>query len=298
MLVQNAAQEEYFAARVKTRIKQLKTQLRTLKKHGSTVTEYMAKINQVTDSLKALGAPLSREDYIEAALAGLGEEYNTFVTVATARIDHTTESELETQLLTQEELIERFRKTELGAMQVNVAQSNEEIQENSQRRNYSNYNNRGGFRGSRGRRQYRGGGSRSSWWQGSRPQCQLCDKIGHTVIQCYHRFDQDFMNPHLQPLNTTQPPSFAFYNNSSNSRTTQKQQQTQNAAQPASQNSQALLTVPSAMPDTAWYPDSGASHHCTYDARNLATGTSYDGTEQVFGGNGQDIQKSPPPRTA
>ncbi|XP_072084710.1 uncharacterized protein [Arachis hypogaea] len=208
--------EEYFAARVKIRIKQLKTQLRTLKKHGSTVTEYMAKINQVADSLKALGAPLSREDYIEAALAGLSEEYNTFVAVATARIDHTTESELETQLLTQEELIERFRKTELGAMQVNVAQSNEEIQENSQRRSYSNYNNRGGFRGSRG--------SRSSWWQGNRPQCQLCGKIGHTVIQCYHCFDQDFMNPHLQPLNTTQPPSFAFHNNNSNSRTTKQQQ--------------------------------------------------------------------------
>ncbi|XP_016168446.1 flocculation protein FLO11-like [Arachis ipaensis] len=47
------------------------------------------------------------------------------------------------------------------------------------------------------------------------------------------------------------------------------------------------------MPNTAWYPDSGASHHCTYDARNLATGTSYDDTEQVFGGNGQGHTTKP-----
>ncbi|XP_072087975.1 uncharacterized protein [Arachis hypogaea] len=68
--------EEYFTARVKTRIKQLKTQLRTLKKHNSIVMEYRSKINQVADLLKALGAPLSREEFIEATLAGLGEEYN------------------------------------------------------------------------------------------------------------------------------------------------------------------------------------------------------------------------------
>nr|XP_025625982.1 uncharacterized protein LOC112718440 [Arachis hypogaea] len=112
-----ATMESNFVNRVievKSRIKQLKTQLKTLKKHGSPVTEYMAKINQVADALSALGAPLTKDKYIEAALGGLGEEYNIFITVATARIEETSESEFESQLLAQEELVDRFRRTELG----------------------------------------------------------------------------------------------------------------------------------------------------------------------------------------
>ncbi|XP_016197240.1 uncharacterized protein LOC107638463 [Arachis ipaensis] len=284
---------EYFESRVKSRIKQLKTQLKTLKKHGSPVTEYMAKINQVADALSALGAPLTKDEYIEAALGGLGEEYNVFITVATARIEETSESEFESQLLAQEELVDRFRRTELGPVQANIAQR-EDIPERFQGRGFNNY--RGGFRGSRGRGYFRGTG-RSSWWQGSRPQCQLCGKLGHTAVQCFHRFNQDFMNPQMQPLNAAQPPSAAFHNGTSSQNSQQRFQEVKTQP-PAPLNPQAFLTLPSALPDTAWYPDSGASHHITFDKRNLITGSDYDGTEQVFGGNGQDLQENPPSRIA
>ncbi|MED6206675.1 hypothetical protein PIB30_029029 [Stylosanthes scabra] len=42
---------------------------------------------------------------------------------------------------------------------------------------------------------------------------------------------------------------------------------------------QAYLLLPSAISDTAWNPDSGASHHITFDQRNLTTSTDYVGTE-------------------
>ncbi|XP_057755281.1 uncharacterized protein LOC130974409 [Arachis stenosperma] len=179
--------DEYFEVRVKTKIKNLKTQLKTFKKQGSIVAEYIAKFNQVTDSLNALIAPLTKEEYIEAALGGLNEEYSVFITVTTTRMEHMSESDLESRLLTQEELINRFRNTKLGPVHANVAQSSK-VYEKTQDRNYNNYSGRGGFREIRGRG-YPRSSWRLTWWQGNRLQCQLYEKVGHTVVQYYHRFN-------------------------------------------------------------------------------------------------------------
>nr|XP_025635699.1 uncharacterized protein LOC112729763 [Arachis hypogaea] len=51
------------------------------------------------------------------------------------------------------------------------------------------------------------------------------------------------------------------------------------------QQAQALLaTTPAATPliDKAWYLDTGASHHLTFDANNLIAGSEYAGTDQVL----------------
>ncbi|QHN94292.1 uncharacterized protein DS421_17g599980 [Arachis hypogaea] len=79
--------EEYFEDRVKSKIKQLKMQLKSFKKQGSTVIEYMARINQIANAVNALGASLSSEKYIEVVLGGLNKEYNTFITMANSKID-------------------------------------------------------------------------------------------------------------------------------------------------------------------------------------------------------------------
>jgi hypothetical protein len=39
----------------------------------------------------------------------------------------------------------------------------------------------------------------------------------------------------------------------------------------------------------AWYPDSGASHHLTYNPNNLAYRVPYNGQDQVLMGNGQGV---------
>jgi hypothetical protein len=39
----------------------------------------------------------------------------------------------------------------------------------------------------------------------------------------------------------------------------------------------------------AWYPDSGASHHLTYNPNNLAYRAPYNGQDQVLMGNGQGV---------
>ncbi|KAA8546901.1 hypothetical protein F0562_003330 [Nyssa sinensis] len=38
----------------------------------------------------------------------------------------------------------------------------------------------------------RGRGSRHGSLGGNRPMCQICDKVGHLAIKCFHRFDQAY----------------------------------------------------------------------------------------------------------
>ena len=92
---------------------------------------------------------------------------------------------LEALLMAQEEMIERFKKSENPLVQANVSQTSFQESRNGGR----------GFGGRRGRegRGFKGG--RNSWNNSNRPQCQLCGKYGHVVWQCFHRFDQNLPKP-------------------------------------------------------------------------------------------------------
>ena len=89
--------EEYFASCAKFKIKQLKAQLKTIKKQGST-SEYLTEIKEVTNSLAAVGAPICKDDFVEGVLDGLNEDYSAFVTMAMSKFDSLTMSELESLL--------------------------------------------------------------------------------------------------------------------------------------------------------------------------------------------------------
>ena len=64
--------EVYFVSQTKAKVKQLKTQLKAIKKQGPS-SEYLLKIKKVVDSLAAVGSPISDEEHIEIILDGLGE---------------------------------------------------------------------------------------------------------------------------------------------------------------------------------------------------------------------------------
>jgi histone deacetylase 1/2 len=49
------------------------------------------------------------------------------------------------------------------------------------------------------------------------------------------------------------------------------------------------MTDMDALSSASWYPDSGASHHLTFNPNNLAYRTPYNGHEQVMMGNGQGV---------
>ncbi|KAL5803798.1 hypothetical protein ACOSQ3_030598 [Xanthoceras sorbifolium] len=52
---------------------------------------------------------------------------------------------------------------------------------------------------------------------------------------------------------------------------------------------QAMLAAPNTLADSSWFPDSGATNHCTPDVSNLQTKTNYHGSERIYMGNGNAI---------
>jgi hypothetical protein len=77
--------------------------------------------------------------------------------------------------------------------------------------------------------------------------CQLCKKVGHTVLQCWKRFDRNF---------------------------TGEEKSTNNAEHDGSSV------------NTAWYSDTGATDHVTNELDKLTMREKYNGQEHIHTANG------------
>ena len=51
----------------------------------------------------------------------------------------------------------------------------------------------------------------------------------------------------------------------------------------------AMLATPEIVADPMWYPDSGATNHCTADVENLSNKVDYQGKEKIYMGNGAGL---------
>jgi histone deacetylase 1/2 len=245
----------YFTAQTKAKIRQLRSELKTVKKGTKTITEFILRVRAVANILISIGDSVSEQDQIDSILDGLPEEYNPFVMMIYGRPDSPSLFDIEGLLLVQESQLEKFRQElAVPSASANVAHTNGG-------RNSS---------GSRGRgRNGRGRGRNQAGSTGNRPTCQLCNKYGHHVFDCWHRFDENFVpaQPQNNPRNDPQGPKDPD---------PKPQACTANLAS-ATQD----LVIPK-----AWFPDSGAYHHLTADFENLAQGTPYHGSSKVHIGNG------------
>ena len=113
-------------------MRQLKIQLKSIKEEGNSASKYLLKIKKIVDSLAAIGAPISTEEQIEVILDGLNEDYNTLITAILARSQPFSINELKALLMAQEEMLERFKKYDIGLVQANLAQSTIQDQKNTQ----------------------------------------------------------------------------------------------------------------------------------------------------------------------
>ncbi|KAH7670249.1 RNA-directed DNA polymerase protein [Dioscorea alata] len=77
---------------------------------------------------------------------------------------------------------------------------------------------------------------------GQRPTCQVCDKVGHDALRCYHRFDHTYE---------------------------------------ADENHIPASTASSCTVDSNWYADTGATDHITHDLERLTTRERYTGGDHV-----------------
>ena len=117
--------DTYFASRTKAKIKQLKTQLKSIKKEGSSIADYVLKIKKVVDSLDAVGAPVSIEEHIEVILDGLPEGCCHLITTVLSRTVPYSVDELEALLMAHEERLGKYKKNDVALVQANLAHYSE-----------------------------------------------------------------------------------------------------------------------------------------------------------------------------
>lgn len=235
-------------AHTRSRITLLKTEFHSSRKGSMKMEEYLVKMKSLADSLKLTGSPISNSDLIIQTLAGLDSDYNALVVQLSDKNDLTW-VDLQAQLLTFESRLEQLN----SFSNMNLGPSENVATKFDQKGNRSH--TRGGWGGnnSRGRRGGRGRQSRD------KPACQVCGKIGHTAVQCWHRFDKSYMG----------------------------QSSDDNDKQ---ENHNAFIASPNSVRDPDWYFDSGASNHVTHDPDRFQEISEHNGKASLVVGNGEKLK--------
>lgn len=114
-----------FISQSRARVMQTQYQLATSKKGNSNVTDYFQKMRSLGDTLTAVGQALSDTEMSSYILAGLGTEYDPFVTSITTRVDPLSLDELYGHLLAHEQRLEQQKlAAELAFSTANMATRN------------------------------------------------------------------------------------------------------------------------------------------------------------------------------
>ena len=90
-------------------------------KWDRSINIYLLDIKWVVDSLATVGSNVSTEDHLEAILNGLPEEYDSFITSVTSRLDPYTIEDIEALLLAQEERFDKHKSLDHPLIQANTA---------------------------------------------------------------------------------------------------------------------------------------------------------------------------------
>jgi hypothetical protein len=173
--------QRMFGFATRARVVQIRTYLATAKKGDLSAADFFRRIKGYASELAAANSPLSDDEVIVYLLAGLGPNYDSFVTSMTTK-DALTLDDVHAHLMTFE-----ARQLKLHSdQQLNVASSAHFASRNFHGRGRA----RGRFTPSRGDASSRFAGDRRTSSQ--RPSCQICGKEGHTAIRCWHRMDEAY----------------------------------------------------------------------------------------------------------
>lgn len=242
-------------ASMKSQVLNLKGELHKIRKNSMKMKDYLNKLKTLSDQLSLVGAPVSLADLVMHTLHGLDAEYNAAVFTLN-RQSNISWVEVQSELLSFESRLEQQQQMNNLSIQpsANFIQRDDGHVKNSGAGNtYSGQSGpslwRGGSssggHGQRGRGRNPRGGRRGGF-SGNRPYCALCEKPGHAVHNCFHRFDRNFQPPtHGRGFGGSsgqfsQSPH-AFYAGSADG----------------------YGANPRSVADPCWYMDSGANYHVT-----------------------------------
>lgn len=187
--------------------------------------------------MTASGKPIDDEEMISYILAGLDYEYNPIVSALVSRTDPLSVGEVYAQLLNFEQHMELLHPDSQPS--ANMATRGRGSQRGRGGGGCGRGGNRGRGHGNQPRHENNNNASDSN-----KPRCQLCKKVGHEVMDCWHRFEEDFVP-------TTPKKKYA-----------------------------SMAYTPYGV-DTNWYTDTGASHHVTGSLEKLSVHDAYKSQDQV-----------------
>ena len=184
-----AALEEMYSSRIRARAVNTRISLATLKKGAMSISEYFSKMRELGDEMASAGKPLDDEDLVSYILTGLDMDFNPIVSAVLARVEPISVGELYTQLLAFEQRLDLFQTS--SGSSANAATRGGR---GGNRGGRGCGSNRGRGNGGRSRGGYNGGNSNNSRSK-SKIKCQVCLKEGHSAVNCWYRFDEDFVPP-------------------------------------------------------------------------------------------------------
>uniref|UniRef100_A0A2N9I1W1 Integrase catalytic domain-containing protein n=1 Tax=Fagus sylvatica TaxID=28930 RepID=A0A2N9I1W1_FAGSY len=265
-----------YASQSKSRITHLKRQLQTMRQDSRSCTDYLQLAKSWADQLAAVGKPVDEEDLISFIISGLNPSFNVFITTfnLTTRESPLPYADFESELLNHESLLANQISNTTTESPTFALYSNKPPNQNNKPRFSSHSKPNGPPRYNRPPPISRNHSPPFSHqkpstnvqkykpppppFNSSRPPCQICGKLSHQALDCYHRMDYSYQGRH--------PP-------------------TQLAAMVAHTNSQFPED------EQPWYADSGANQHITADLENLNISQEpYQGNADVAVGNGSTLQ--------
>jgi hypothetical protein len=157
------------------------------------VSDYYAKMCHYADEVAASSTALRDDELVAYLLTGLDEDYNSMFTAVVARVDLITPSDLYVQLMSFEQHTHLQGCSTTAGHSSAIATAHGRGYHGGRGSSPGRGNNHG-----RGRGLNNSGGfsntSRTSSGSSSnstRPECQVCDKVGHTAKVCWYRYEDD-----------------------------------------------------------------------------------------------------------
>ncbi|KAM6580254.1 hypothetical protein CsatA_004028 [Cannabis sativa] len=248
--------EALFGAHSKAKMDAYRTKIQTIRKGSMNMAKYLKQNKQWADVLALAGDPYPQSHLVSNVLSRLDTEYLPIVLQIEVR-EKTTRQTLQGLLLSFDSKLDIG--TNRGSPTANLTNrgtsggGNFGPRKNRGRGGTINNSNNHGRSGGRGR------GCRG----GPKPTCQVCGSYGHSAAHCYNLYDEAYMG--------TTPPRSSNDNNK------------------IGKSVPTIVATLEMLQADAWYTDSGASNHITFEAGNINQKTKYYGKDSLVVGDGNKL---------